>query len=173
MRPNPRDQIAEVVRQEISPPSLKQWGKTSLVELIRDLRIINILCILQNDPRKITNAGELTVVVSVKLRNECKIQAASNKIRLVASIWIQLLFPFVMHILMSISRELPTLEKWCANNTKSTPIHQLFATQCVKIWSLLIYYHTKGFLQHPFITFYFSVHAMSRATTKDPIYYLT
>ena len=172
MRPNPRDQTAEVVRQEISPPSLKQWGKASLIELIRGLRIINILGILQNDSRKITNAGELTVVVSVKLRYECKIQAAGNKIKLVASIWIQLLFPFVMHVLMSISCELPTLEKWCANNSKSTSIHQLFDTQCVRIWSLLIDYHPKD-LQHPFITFYFSVHVMRRATTKNPIYNLT
>ena len=67
-------------------------GKTALVELIRNIGKIDIIDILQNDPRKITNAGAPTVVVSVKLRYECKIQGAGNKIKLVASNWIYISF---------------------------------------------------------------------------------
>ena len=98
-----------------------------------------------NDPRKFASAGALAVVESVKLRNECKTQAAGNKIKFVASNSTRLLFPFVMHFLMSISRELPTLENVLQIrliNINSTPMYQnMIATNVLslKIFTASIY----------------------------------
>ena len=42
------------------------WGRTSIIELIQDLRAMNVLAIFQNDPWKFTDVRALTVIFYVR-----------------------------------------------------------------------------------------------------------
>ena len=43
-----------------------QWGRTFMVELVRDLRVINVLAKFENDPWKIMDVRVLTVIFHVR-----------------------------------------------------------------------------------------------------------
>ena len=45
-----------------------QWGRTSTIELVRDLRVINVLAKFENDPWKIMDVRVLTGLVSPAAR---------------------------------------------------------------------------------------------------------